>query len=77
MEANGGVLPEGVKINPHTGLVVLDGTENLSEEDRLRIVKGITAKVNVPLEQIKRMCQDRPEAVAMLIKGWLLEEKRA
>jgi flagellar M-ring protein FliF len=77
MEVNGGVLPKDVKINPQTGLVVLDGTENLSEEDRMRIVKGITTKVNVPLEQIKRMCQDRPEAVAMLIKGWLLEEKRA
>ena len=36
----------------------------------------IAAKVNRPLEQIKRMTSDRPETVAMLIKSWLLEETR-
>lgn len=76
MQANGGVMPEGVSVNPETGMVVFDGTEQLAAEDRIKIVRGISAKVNVPLEQLKKMCQDRPEAVAMLIKGWLLEESR-
>lgn len=44
-----------------------------SDEQRVRI-KAIGTKVNVPLEQIKRMSEERPEAVAMLIKGWLMEE---
>lgn len=36
----------------------------------------IQPRVNKPLEQIKRMASDRPEVVAMLIKSWLLEERR-
>ncbi len=42
---------------------------------QLASIKGISRKVNVPLEQIKKMSSDRPETVAMLIKGWLLEER--
>lgn len=37
-------------------------------------IPSIKAKVNVPLEQIKRMAHERPETVAMLIKSWLIEE---
>lgn len=44
-------------------------------EAQLAAIKGISRKVNVPLEQIKKMSSDRPETVAMLIKGWLLEER--
>ena len=50
----------------------------LSEDEaeaQLAAIKGISRKVNVPLEQIKKMSSDRPETVAMLIKGWLLEER--
>lgn len=36
----------------------------------------IETRMNKPLEQIKRMAHDRPESVAMLIKSWLLEERR-
>lgn len=36
----------------------------------------IPDNVNVPLEQIKKMSVERPEAVAMLIKSWLLEDRR-
>lgn len=45
------------------------------DEDPIKIAK-IRERVNMPLEQIKRMTQERPEAVAMLIKSWLLEERR-
>jgi flagellar biosynthesis/type III secretory pathway M-ring protein FliF/YscJ len=30
--------------------------------------------VNVPLEQIKKMGQERPSVAAMLIKSWLLTD---
>ena len=36
----------------------------------------INEKVNVPLEQIRKMSRERPEAVAMLLKSWLVEERR-
>lgn len=36
----------------------------------------IEEKVNLPLEQLKKMSMDKPENVAMLIKSWLLEERR-
>ncbi len=36
----------------------------------------INEKVNVPLEQIKKMTKEKPEAVAMLLKSWLVEERR-
>lgn len=39
-------------------------------------LEDIPSKVNKPLEQIKKMTADRPEVVAMLIKSWLLEERR-
>ncbi|HJP82933.1 MAG TPA: hypothetical protein VJ835_05455, partial [Fimbriimonadaceae bacterium] len=37
-------------------------------------VPSIGNKINVPLEQIKKMSNEKPEVVAMLIKSWLLEE---
>lgn len=37
-------------------------------------IPSIGNKINVPLEQIKKMSQDRPDVVAMLLKSWLLEE---
>lgn len=39
-------------------------------------IEIIPDKVNVPLEQLKQMAQDRPRAVAMLIQSWLLEDRR-
>lgn len=42
----------------------------------LEDVGEIETRMNKPLEQIKRMAQDRPESVALLIKSWLLEERR-
>ncbi len=38
-------------------------------------VAGIKRKVDVPLEQIKKMAKKNPEAVAMLLKSWVLEER--
>lgn len=39
-------------------------------------IEDIPDKVNIPLEQIKKMAIAKPEAVANLIKTWVLEERR-
>lgn len=39
-------------------------------------IDDIPDKVNIPLEQIKKMSIQKPEAVANLIKTWILEERK-
>lgn len=39
-------------------------------------IDEIPDKVNIPLEQIRKMAMTKPDAVANLIKTWLLEERR-
>jgi flagellar M-ring protein FliF len=39
-------------------------------------IGSIQEKLNLPLEQLKRMSDDKAENVAMLIKTWLLEDHR-
>ncbi|MBS1709244.1 MAG: hypothetical protein JSS65_11070 [Armatimonadetes bacterium] len=46
----------------------------IDEDDNSVDVAAIKAKINVPLEQIKKMAKKRPEIVAMLLKTWLTEE---
>jgi flagellar M-ring protein FliF len=54
-------------------------------DDALRIIesmpedpeiKAIQARINVPLEQIKHMAKTKPQSVAMLLKGWMMEDMR-
>lgn len=46
------------------------GDAGISVED----IPSIKSRINVPLEQIKKMANERPETVAMLIKSWLIED---
>lgn len=46
------------------------GDAGISVDD----IPSIKSRVNVPLEQIKKMANEKPEVVAMLIKSWLIEE---
>lgn len=39
-------------------------------------IESIKRKVDVPLEQIRKMARNNPEAVAMLLKSWMMEEAR-
>lgn len=39
-------------------------------------VEAIRQRIDLPLEQIKKMAREKPQAVAMLLKGWLLEDRR-
>ncbi|MCH8977775.1 MAG: hypothetical protein IH945_00840 [Armatimonadetes bacterium] len=54
-------------------------------DDALRIIeempedpeiKAIQSRINVPLEQIRHMAKTKPESIAMLLKGWMLEDLR-
>lgn len=46
------------------------------EDDIIEDVGSIKERMNKPLEQIKKLSSKKPETVAMLIKSWLLEEKK-
>ncbi|MFI5385572.1 MAG: flagellar basal-body MS-ring/collar protein FliF [Fimbriimonadales bacterium] len=78
-DANRFVLPEivkqkaleaGISEEQLQAAIEEAGEAGISVED----IPSIKSKVNVPLEQIKRMAHERPETVAMLIKSWLIEE---
>ncbi len=45
------------------------------EEDDLSI-ESIKKKVDIPLEQIRKMAKNNPEAVSMLLKSWMMEEAK-
>jgi len=42
----------------------------------LEDIPSIGKRINLPLEQIRKMGEERPEVVATLIKSWLLEDRR-
>jgi flagellar M-ring protein FliF len=52
------------------------GVHFTSGDQELIEIEEIRDKIHVPLEQIKKMAADKPEVVAMLIKSWVLEERR-
>lgn len=39
-------------------------------------IEAIEEQVNVPLEQIRRLSKERPEAVATILRSWMAEERR-
>ncbi|MBS1722935.1 MAG: flagellar M-ring protein FliF [Armatimonadetes bacterium] len=39
-------------------------------------VEAIRQRIDLPLEQIKKMARQKPQAVALLLKSWLMEERR-
>jgi len=45
------------------------------DDDDLSI-ESIKKKVDVPLEQIRKMAKNNPEAVSMLLKSWMMEESK-
>jgi flagellar biosynthesis/type III secretory pathway M-ring protein FliF/YscJ len=42
----------------------------------LEDIPSIGKRINLPLEQIRKMGDERPEVVAMLVKSWLLEDRK-
>ena len=48
---------------------------NVEEDDNTPIhIRGIKEKIDIPLEQIRKLAKDRPETVAVLLKSWIMEE---
>ena len=60
----------------HTEADVANGIQALAKRNDYDDVASIEERQNLPLEQLKRMASERPESVAMLIKSWMLEERR-
>lgn len=67
------------------GKALVNAMESGQIDDMLRIIeeapedpeiKAIQSRINVPLEQIKHMAKTKPESVAMLLKGWMMEDMR-
>jgi len=65
-------------------LALIDNAKSLEEvmmalgidpDDDSTDVEGIKRKLDLPLEQIKKMARQRPETVAMLLKSWLSDDK--
>jgi flagellar M-ring protein FliF len=80
LDGNGsmGALTEGQNLSN-----LLAQIQQSSESDHhLRVeetpleVEDIKNRVHIPLEQLKKMAQERPALVAMLIKSMLLEERK-
>jgi flagellar biosynthesis/type III secretory pathway M-ring protein FliF/YscJ len=46
------------------------------ETPQMEEIMAIQEKLNLPLEQLKKMSDDKAENVAMLIKTWLLEDHK-
>ncbi len=60
----------------HAEADVANGIQALAKRNDYDDVASIEERQNLPLEQLKRMANERPESVAMLIKSWMLEERR-
>jgi flagellar M-ring protein FliF len=67
---------EGDDVEGIESAAAADVARALQSGQPIEDIGSIDSKIDVPLEQIKKMTNERPEAVAMLIKSWLLEEKR-
>ncbi|MBX3115504.1 MAG: hypothetical protein KF836_13135 [Fimbriimonadaceae bacterium] len=70
------------EVDPETGETVVVTRQKPKkkkfddEEDEDLDVESIKKRVDVPLEQIRKMSRRNPEAVAMLLKSWMMEEAR-
>lgn len=66
--AHSNITLEGA--SPEEIQAALTGRTEPEEEDIE--VMGIKKKIHIPLEQIKKMADERPEMVATLIKSWMV-----
>lgn len=62
----------GVSEDELEAAIASAGEKGLSIED----IPSIANRVNLPLEQIRKMGEERPEVVAALVKSWLLEDRK-
>lgn len=51
-------------------------TRHSEEDPQEQEIAAIQEKLNLPLEQLKRMSDDKSENVAMLMKSWIMEDHK-
>lgn len=56
------------------GMAELMSQMDFDEDDRPVRIGEIKEKVDVPLEQIRKLARERPETVAMLLKSWMMQD---
>jgi flagellar biosynthesis/type III secretory pathway M-ring protein FliF/YscJ len=49
----------------------------MDSEDESIDIANIKTKIDLPLEQIKKLARQRPDTVAMLLKSWIMEDRRS
>lgn len=60
----------------HSEVDALKAAIEAEEQGNVDELVQMKEKFNLPLEQLKKMATERPESVAMLMKSWMLEERR-
>jgi flagellar M-ring protein FliF len=69
-------LPVAARFPSEGGELGAGGSMELPQRPELDLenIQPIPDKVDVPLEQVKKMAAEKPESVALLIKTWLAED---
>lgn len=80
-EADYNIEEEVEEIDPETGEAMMVTRKKakkrpIEEEEDDLDVESIKKRVDIPLEQIRKMSKRNPEAVAMLLKSWMMEEAK-
>lgn len=71
-----GTLSEGQEQNlqEFQNIMAAKGYDDEDDDESIAPIRGIKEKVDIPLEQIRKLAKERPETVAILLKSWIMEE---
>lgn len=72
-----GTLSEGQEQNlkEFQNIMAAKGYDDEEDDDEgVTPIRGIKEKIDIPLEQIRKLAKERPETVAILLKNWIMEE---
>jgi flagellar M-ring protein FliF len=71
-----GTLSEGQEQNlkEFQNIMAAKGYDDEDDDDSVTPIRGIKEKIDIPLEQIRKLAKERPETVAILLKSWIMEE---
>lgn len=71
-----GTLSEGQEqsLKEFQNIMAAKGYDDEDDDDSVTPIRGIKEKIDIPLEQIRKLAKERPETVAILLKSWIMEE---
>lgn len=71
-----GTLSEGQEqsLQEFQNIMTAKGYDDEEDDDSVAPIRGIKEKIDIPLEQIRKLAKERPETVAVLLKSWIMEE---